>query len=56
MAGAVGAVLQLVGSIGAVLLPVTQPVLGYAAGVAGVPGRAGELAGTAGVFTCGEGQ
>lgn len=50
VAGAVGAVMELVRRIGAVFLSVTHKAERHTARVAGKPGGAGELVGTAGLL------
>lgn len=52
VARAVGAIVELVGRVGAVFLPVTHVAYRHTARMTRVPGRAGKLGGTAGTFTC----
>lgn len=52
MAGAIGAVVELVSRVGAVFLAITHQVHRYTARVAGEPGWTGELVRTADTFTC----
>lgn len=52
VARAVGAILELVGRVDTVFLPVTHVAYRHTARMTRVPGRAGKLDGTAGMFTC----